>query len=299
MNQQATKQNFTRPYTPKPTTTSKVVQPTSAQVVNVTAPGANSRATAFTSATSGVVQQASSPVASNQAVAPSALAPKDLEILQVVLEMGYLNLKQVTKRFFGIPSMLTEKAAIYTVKKLLTQGYLKTKDQEISERTLLTSTQKAQELIAQTYPDKKVPQYQKSIFQPRVNHDLLLNDLRFRFEELGFLNKWVSEKMLKEIPFLSRQFQDLPDAVCKKKNDKGYFLELEVSMKSPKVYRDRIEEYLKILSLEEIEEAEIEGAVFFCTDEKVRDKIKEQIPENAKNISVLLYSNYFKAKESN
>jgi len=211
--------------------------------------------------------------------------------------MGYINVKQVTKRFFGLPSMMTEKAAIYSVKKLLTQGYLKTKDADVNQNSLLTATDKAQELVAQTYKDKKVPQYQKSIFQTRVNHDLLLNDLRFRFEELGFLNKWVSEKMLKEIPFLNRQFQDLPDAVCKKRNDKGYFLELEVSMKSPKVYAERIQEYLKVLSLEEIIDAEIEGAVFFCTNELVRDKIKEQIPEGAKNISVLMYSSYFKPKE--
>jgi len=282
MNQQATKQNFVRPYTPKPVVTKPAAKPTSAQEVNTTAPQA--------------INQAGAP-SENKNVALATLEPKDLEILQVILEMGYLNLKQVSKRFFGLPSMMTEKAALYNVKKLLTQGYLKTKDQDVTLSTLLASTQKAQELVAQTYPDKKVPQYQKSIFQPRVNHDLLLNDLRFRFEELGFLNKWVSENMLKEIPFLNRHFQDLPDAVCKKKNGKGYFLELEVSMKSPKVYLDRIEEYLKVLSQDEINEAEIEGAVFFCTDEKVRDKIKEQIPESAKNISVLMYSNYFKAKE--
>jgi len=226
-----------------------------------------------------------------------SLNPKDLDILQMVLEMGYLNMVQITKKFFGLPSMVTEKAAGYTVRKLIRMELLKTKDAELSDNTLLMVTPKARELLGEKHTDKKLPEPLKSIFQPRVNHDLLLNDLRIRFEELGFLNKWVSEKMMEEIPFFKRLFQDLPDAVCKKRNGKGYFLELEVSMKSPKVYAERVREYLKILELEEIKDAEIEGVVFFCTDEKVKDKIKEQIPEGVKNISVLMYSNYFQRPE--
>ena len=226
------------------------------------------------------------------------VSPKDLEILQMVLEMGYMNVRQVTKKFFGLSSFVTGKAATYTIKKLISNELLKTKDAEVSYESLLLATPKAHAILTEKFPDKKIPQIQKNIFQPRVKHDLLLNDLRIRFEELGFLNKWVSEKAIEEIPFFKRQFQDLPDAICKKRNDKGYFLELEVSMKSSKVYSERIQEYLKALDLEEIKDSEIEGAVFFCTDEKVRDKIKEQIPEGAKNISVLLYSSYFQAKDA-
>lgn len=235
------------------------------------------------------------------AVAPqpiSEVTPKELEIIQLILEMRYLNLRQITKRFFGIPSFVTEKEVLLTVKKLQSLELIKTKDIELNSESLFTATPKAYELVAGSNPDKKVPRAQKSIFQPRVKHDMLLNDLRIRFEELVFLNKWVSEMSLEEIPFFKRSFADLPDAVCKKRNDKGYFLELEVSMKSTKVYAERIQEYLKILATEEIKDADIEGVVFFCTDEKVRDKIRGQIPEGAKNISTLLYSSYFKTKES-
>lgn len=221
---------------------------------------------------------------------------KELEILQMVLEMRYMTLRQITKKFYLVSSTVADKSAQYTVKKLLEQGLLKTKDAEIGSESLLVPTLKAYSALAGKYPEAKLPQIQKNIFQPRVKHDLLLNKLRIRFEELGFLNKWYSETMVEEIPFFKRQFADLPDAVCKKKNEKGYFLELEVSMKSTKVYAARIEEYLRILALEEINDAGIEGAVFFCTDEKVRDKIKEQIPEGVKSISALLYESYFPSK---
>lgn len=263
------KPNFVRPYTPKPKGEVKPILKPTPKSVAVVASQANPQVT-----------------------------PKDLEILQMILEMRYLNLRQITKRFFGIPSFVTEKEVLLTVKKLQSLELIKTKDTELVDESLFTATPKAYELVLKENPDKKVPKVQKSIFQPRVRHDMLLNDLRIRFEELVFLNKWISETAMEEIPFFKKAFIDLPDAVCKKRNDKGYFLELEVSMKSTKVYAERIQEYLKILALEEIQDAEIEGAVFFCTDEKVRDKIREQIPEGVKNISALLYSNYFKVKET-
>jgi hypothetical protein len=217
--------------------------------------------------------------------------PRESELLTYVLDMRYLSLAQIKKRF-----ELNEKAKP-VLEKLVSEGRLKTKDKDWSESTLFVATPKAQEILQKENPDKKVPPAEKNIFQPRVNHDLLLNDLRIRFEDLGFISKWVSEKQMKEVSFLLRCFQDFPDALCKKKNDKSYFLELEVSEKGPKQYRERIDSYLDILKKEEIKDAGIEGVIFFCVKEEVVEKIKSQIPEGAKGISVLSYYNYFKPKK--
>jgi hypothetical protein len=188
----------------------------------------------------------------------------------------------------------SEQQFLTEIDKLIKAGHLRSKDVNLTNESLILVTESGRELVIKENPDKKVPVVTKNIFQPRVKHDLLLNDLRIRFEELNFLNKWTSEVSLKEVGFFLREFKDLPDAVCKKKNDKSYFLELEVSMKAPSIYKARIEEYLKILEKEEMIDAGIEGVIFFCTQEEVAEKIKEQIPEGVKGISVLLYSNYFK-----
>ncbi|WP_413942744.1 replication-relaxation family protein [Bdellovibrio sp. HCB-162] len=216
-------------------------------------------------------------------------------IIKYILEMRYMNLGQIKKKFFRANEEFAAKAS-GVVADLVTSGYLKTKDPVLTLNSLFTVTNEGREVVVNGHPGKTVPQVQKNIFSPRVKHDLLLNDLRIRFEDLNFLTKWISEVSLKEIGLFLREFKDLPDAVCYKKDKKAYFLELEVSPKSPKVYAERIDHYLKVLENEEIQKAGIEGVIFFCTDDKVIEKIKAQIPEGVKEISVLSYHKYFAPK---
>lgn len=229
-------------------------------------------------------------VGKNQSANREGMTEEGKGILCYVLEMRYLSFEQVQRKF-------SFKGVEEAVRELIKADYLKCKDEVLVFESLLRATSKAQELLQRLYPDKKIPQAEKNIFMPRVKHDLLLNDLRIRFEELGFIKKWVSEGQLKELPVFLRAFTELPDAVCVKKNEKSYFLELEVSQKASKQYRERIAEYLKVLEKEEIRKAHIEGVIFFCYYEEVRDKIKSEIPEGARGISVLLYKNYFKEKK--
>lgn len=221
------------------------------------------------------------------------LVPLEIEMLKYILEMRYLSLEQVIRRFYEggkVEEM---------VDKLFNLKYLHCKDQTLTDKSLILVTPKGREVILGTYKEVPAPQATKYALPGRLNHDMLLNDLRIRFEELNFLKRWVSEMCLKEMPFFLRQFPNMPDALCKKNNDMAYFLELEVSQKSAKEYRERINHYLKSLKLKEVKEAKIEGVIFFCVKEEVADVIKAQIPKDSKGISVLHYSRYFPAKKEN
>lgn len=212
-------------------------------------------------------------------------------MLNYILEMRYLSVNQM-KRRFDLGEGVMKK-----VKELIKEGWVRCKDEELTEMSIVRVTVKAREELQKRFPDKKIPEIEKNIFYPRVNHDLFLNDLRIRFEDLGFISKWVSERQMREIPLFMRSFTDYPDAVCMKKNGKGYFLELEVSEKGPKQYRERIAHYLEMLKMNDFKEAKIEGVIFFCVNEEVVEKIKKEIPEGTKGVSVLGYYNYFKTKE--
>ncbi len=61
------------------------------------------------------------------------------------------------------------------------------------------TTEKAQKQIVDLNPGKVVPKETKNVFPFGVKHDLLLNDLRIRFEELGFIQKWVSDSHMAEM----------------------------------------------------------------------------------------------------
>ncbi len=220
------------------------------------------------------------------------LTMNELEMLKFILEMRYLNLDQMIRRFYD------EGRVEPSITKLMNLELLKCKDQKYTADSIFMVTQKGWEHVQKEWSDKRIPQITKSVMPGRLNHDLLLNELRIRFESLNFLKQWGSEQSLKEVPLFLRTFTDLPDAVCKKKDDKGYFLELEVAMKNAKAYRDRIETYLKVLQIQDFKDSGITGVIFFCTDEKVMEVIKKQIPKDTKGISVMPYYKYFeKPKE--
>ncbi|WP_413578534.1 replication-relaxation family protein [Bdellovibrio sp. HCB290] len=223
-------------------------------------------------------------------VAPQ-LNSKEMELLKYILEMRYLSLAQVIRRFYDNGTVEA------TIQRMFDLKYLYCKDKELSDSSLLLVTQKGRDVLVSQYKEIQAPAVTRSPMPGRLNHDMLLNDLRIRFEELNFLKRWVSEMCMKEMPFFLRAFADLPDALCKKNNGMAYFLELEVGKKHSKFYRDRIDTYLKVLQMKDTKEAKIEGVIFFCYYEEVAEMIKAQVPKDAKGVSVLTYQRYFPAKK--
>jgi len=214
-------------------------------------------------------------------------SPSDLEkdFLRYLLEMKYMTALQVEKKF------CENKDLVINLRELLKAGYLKTKGDEILSESLIVPLKKSHEYIKSKYPEKLIPDTLTRVFEPAVRHDLLLVDLRIRFEKLRFLERWFSEESLRQLPLMNQAFQDLPDALCRKPNGKSYFLELEISKKTLKDYDTRISNCQKVLALEGIKSLGVEGVIFVCTDPKVVEILKEKT-KDLKNISVFPISRY-------
>lgn len=232
------------------------------------------------------------------------LSQKTKEIIfKYALEMKHLTLAQIEKKFFG------GRHAHQEVTDLEKQGYLRKKDRDLKFGSVFIPTAKAYDEVHASDPCHSavglrasgaahplLPQPMSQIFAPRVNHDSKLTDLRIRFEELNFITKWTSERMLAQIPKIKELLTDEPDAVCSKKDGDGYFLELELSQKTKAQYEYRIQRYLETLENTHIKEQKITGVIFICGDRKVQDFIKALLSKNEKRISVLLYERYFKQR---
>ena len=218
----------------------------------------------------------------------------EMSLLLFALQQRYMTLAQVKRKFFPEEREKDGLKAFNIVKRLLEESLIKTKDEKLGPDTLFLVTEAGRDLVVKLNDGVKLPERQKNIFQPVVKHDLLLTDLRIRFEQLNYVNRWGSENTLKEVPLFLREFQDLPDALVRKMDGRCYFLELEVSAKGPKQYRERIENYLRVLAIPEIQEQKVDGVIFFCVNDEVVDKIKSQIPKGAKGISVMPYEKYFR-----
>ncbi|MBX2994835.1 MAG: hypothetical protein KF681_08435 [Bdellovibrionaceae bacterium] len=209
-------------------------------------------------------------------------------ILKFLLDMKYARKSQLLKRFGDNDQTRSE------IGQLLRAGFIKSKDRDLTARSLLIPTLEGYKHLQTGAKGMLLAEPVKRIFDPMVRHDLILGDIRLRFEELNFIKKWNSEEMLKVVPGFAKLMRDLPDAMCERNDGNSYFLELEISPKNRKVYEDRVEEYKAILEMDEIKAQGINGVIFLCTDPKVLETLKSVTPKNTKAFSVLPITRYLK-----
>lgn len=224
---------------------------------------------------------------------------RNQEIVRYILEMKYLKFSQLRKVFFSFVE--GEKRELYArsaVRKLSELEYITSKEKEINESSLLMATAKGQEYLQKFAEGKRVAQPVGRVWEPVINHDLMLTDIRQKFEELGLIERWFSEQQLKCLPQFASLMKDLPDAIVMQANGRGQFLELEISRKSNQRYADRISEYRKLLASDQVKSQNIIGVMFLCVDEKVHDLLKGLAAKEKYPISVRLVSAYLTEKVS-
>ncbi len=216
---------------------------------------------------------------------------RQTDIIKFLVEMKFATMKQLLSKFFiegGDRQFEFAKSAILKIKEL---GLISIKDKELSLTTVVYPTQDSVMYLKSKFEGKVVPEL-KRVFEPAINHDLKLNDLRLKIETFKYFSKWYSERMLEAINSKFEGLTDLPDALIKKKNDRSFFLELEISKKSTPVYERRIQEYKSFLSTAKAEEQQIEGVIFVCTDPAVFNIIRQIADKQDFPISVKLFSDY-------
>ncbi len=214
---------------------------------------------------------------------------RNQDIIKYILEMKYMRKDQIKTKFF---SFAVEKSETFT-----TSAVIKLKDLKYiheNSKGLLMVTGEGEKYLSKIAEGKLLPSVVKRVFEPEVNHDLKLIDLRIRIEELGMVERWYSENMLKTLPFMMREFKDMPDALMIKKDGRGVFLELEISRKTNQRYMDRIEEYKRVLQASAIKDQKIEGVMFLCTDEKVKEILDSATIDFKQLFSVRMLSQYIK-----
>jgi hypothetical protein len=222
-----------------------------------------------------------------------AIEIRNQEIIKYILEMKFMTIPQLIKSFFMFAE--ASKQELYAksaIKKLSGLEYIRAIEHTATEQTLLVATAKGQEYLQKFAEGKKVAAPIAKVWDPVVRHDLMLVDIRQRFEELGYITKWYSEQQLISLPQFASLMKDLPDAIVMDTEGRGYFLELEISRKGNQRYVDRVAEYKKLISSEQMKKEKISGVMFLCTDEKVYDLIKGIVAKENLDILVHLVSSY-------
>lgn len=214
---------------------------------------------------------------------------RNMDILKLLLEMKYLTADQIERKFFSFSTEKAKKYLASCLKKLTDLKLIVKKTYDKFE--IYVPTAVAHQQLCEKADGKIVTKPTQRVFEPRLNHDLKLTELRFKLEEEKKLRKWYSENMLKEIPKLTQAFSDLPDALLTLSDGTSAFLELEISRKGNQKYTERIEEYKRILADEQIRSQKIQKVQFVCTDIKVYELLKGLLVQE-KQFDVKLISEF-------
>ena len=212
---------------------------------------------------------------------------RNQDIIKYILEMKYMRLEHIQTKFFAFASDKSETFTTSAIGKLKDLKYI-----HENSKGLLMVTGEGEKYLSKFTEGKLLPSVVKRVFEPEVNHDLKLIELRIRIEELGMVDRWYSENALKSLPFMMKEFKDMPDALLIKKDGRGVFLELEISRKTNQRYLDRIEEYKRVLQTSDIKDQKIEGVMFLCTDEKVKEILTTATIDFKQIISFRMLSQY-------
>jgi len=117
------------------------------------------------------------------------LQPRDLKLLRLLLEQKFLSHEQIVRSVFGG----RERYTYLRVWKLRRFGFVSQVWVAYMKEGLFLATEQAFDYFRAQfvalppplgYPDART-----------ISHDLLVSDIRFLFEELGFGTRWTSERM--------------------------------------------------------------------------------------------------------
>jgi len=184
------------------------------------------------------------------------LQSRDLKLLQVLLEQKFLSLRQIQDHFFEGKERYTYlrvwKLRRFRLIRRLWAGFIK--------EGIYLATETAHEYFKSLFLEVPIP---LSLPDARtLSHDLLVTEVRFLFEKIGFGLPWTSERVWR----MKRSAKLwAPDALLLVEGD-AFALEIECVQKMDRRYEDIFSRYE--------EDTEIAGCLYVTTESLVGNLMK-------------------------
>ena len=205
------------------------------------------------------------------------LQPRDVRLLRTLFEQKFLSREQIRDYFFDGRKRYADER----VWKLRRFGWIEKFRAVFASRQLYVATKAAYKFFCEQSVEVPVP-FEMPDFRT-VSHDLLVTDIRFLFERIGFGRSWVSERVWR----MGRSAGHwAPDAVIHIEGD-PYALEVECVQKTDDRYRDIFWRY---------EEDRETVACLYVADESFLKSLLEQA-KDFKHIYFTSTAELFEKKE--
>lgn len=224
------------------------------------------------------------------------LTSRDYEIITFVCEMKFASLEDIFEKFFKKLKDGSESKSLWWARERVTElykhGYINRIYSFNERKAYYLGTKKGYYELIKGYPAVVPTRPVESINFNTFTHDKLLLSLRLKMENQSKCSKWISDRTLSQFPELCPSIDKsyLPDAIYTTPSGEKIAFELEISRKTKKRYREKVQSYVKCLRLNKDSLSIFKKVIFLVTQESVKDLLENEIK---------LYKQYFDIRFDN
>ncbi|MFV8250496.1 replication-relaxation family protein [Bdellovibrio bacteriovorus] len=227
------------------------------------------------------------------------LTPRDLEILEFILDMKFASIEDIFEKFFKV-TLAGEEAksnewAVRRLQQLAKAGYLKGVH-SFSERTkFYLATIKAYQEVSRNKPEEEVLKPSRVIDHRTFDHDRLVLEARIMLENKRAASCWVSDKKLRSSTELSGglTLSNVPDGIYKSENGQKVAFEIELSKKSPKEIISKIKRYVSMMRSENSKVRVFDRVVYVCAKKYSYDLLVRETKIYGDLFEVMTFAGFF------
>ena len=211
------------------------------------------------------------------------LSPRDLEVLEFIIDMKFAGLNEVFEKFFSrVGSDRTVTSSTEWTRKRLRQieaaGLLRA-DVGIGLRErVYFATFKGFYAVNSIHPEKMLAKPTGGLDLRTFVHDRELLLVRLEFERKFEKLLWISDRKLRQGqgPNLGFTSEYVPDALIELPGVGNVALEIEIALKSRARYRDKVQRYVRIMRESRGRPDGLKRVIFRCLKRPCFDAITKE-----------------------
>lgn len=204
------------------------------------------------------------------------LTERDLEIIEFALEMKFVDLESVYRKFFRMTRAGSATESRWLARKristLKTKGFLTASRFFSDSSSVYTATYKGYLSVRNSRPAAETVKHNTSVDIRTFDHDRKVLWARLALAESGEVVAWWSERKLKSDATLTGGLpkQHQPDAIYLTPGGERVAFELEIAQKARHRYQDKVRRYVQLMRAAKVDARPFSRVQFWCESKTVQ-----------------------------
>jgi len=179
------------------------------------------------------------------------LTPRELELLEFVLDQKFANLEMLYLRFFEGKDSRSSRYALHRITLLKRHAFLCATRVHTETGSFYLATPLTHATVSQLKPERSISWPTEQIDPRTFEHDKRVTLCRAHREKRGEVTQWLSERRLKQEWSLANGYrlsrEYMPDAIFTASAGHRVAFELELAPKTRERYAKKVSRFLEVM----------------------------------------------------